>query len=36
MTVPEGFEVELVASEPDLVNPVSMTFDDQRNCGGID
>jgi len=29
MTVPEGFQVELVASEPDLVNPVAMTFDEQ-------
>jgi putative heme-binding domain-containing protein len=29
MTVPEGFAVELVASEPDLVNPVSMTFDEK-------
>ena len=29
MTVPDGFTVELVASEPDLVNPVAMTFDDQ-------
>jgi putative heme-binding domain-containing protein len=29
MTVPEGFVVELVASEPDLVNPVSMTFDEK-------
>ena len=29
MTVPEGFQVELVVSEPDLVNPVSMTFDEQ-------
>jgi putative heme-binding domain-containing protein len=29
MTVPEGFTVELVASEPDLVNPVAMTFDDR-------
>ncbi len=29
MTVPQGFEVELVAAEPDLVNPVAMTFDDQ-------
>ncbi len=29
MTVPEGFAVELVASEPDLVNPVAMTFDDR-------
>ena len=29
MKVPEGFKVELVASEPDLVNPVAMTFDDR-------
>jgi putative heme-binding domain-containing protein len=29
MTVPEGFQVELVASEPDIVNPVAMTFDDR-------
>jgi putative heme-binding domain-containing protein len=29
MTVPDGFQVELVASEPDLVNPVAMTFDDR-------
>lgn len=29
MTVPEGFHVELVASEPDLVNPVAMTFDER-------
>lgn len=29
MDVPPGFNVEVVASEPDLVNPVSMTFDDQ-------
>jgi putative heme-binding domain-containing protein len=29
MTVPDGFHVELVASEPDLVNPVAMTFDDR-------
>lgn len=29
MTVPEGFTVELVASEPDLVNPVAMTFDEK-------
>ncbi|MDP6467015.1 MAG: hypothetical protein QF918_04725 [Pirellulaceae bacterium] len=27
MTVPDGFKVELVASEPDIVNPVAMTFD---------
>ena len=29
MTVPEGFSVELVASEPDIVNPVAMTIDEQ-------
>lgn len=29
MTVPQGFAVELVAAEPDLVNPVSMTFDER-------
>lgn len=29
MTVPEGFSVELVASEPDIVNPVSMTIDER-------
>ena len=29
MTVPPGFRVELVAAEPDLVNPVAMTFDDR-------
>ncbi len=29
MTVPEGFTVELVASEPDIVNPVAMTFDEK-------
>ncbi len=29
MTVPAGFTVELVASEPELVNPVAMTFDDR-------
>ncbi len=29
MTVPEGFRVELVAAEPDLVNPVAMAFDDR-------
>jgi putative membrane-bound dehydrogenase-like protein len=28
MQVPEGFRVELVASEPDLLNPVAMAFDD--------
>ncbi len=29
MTVPEGFRVELVASEPDLINPVAMCFDER-------
>jgi putative heme-binding domain-containing protein len=29
MTVPPGFAVELVAAEPDLVNPVAMTFDER-------
>jgi putative heme-binding domain-containing protein len=29
MRVPEGFTVELVASEPDIVNPVAMTFDER-------
>jgi putative heme-binding domain-containing protein len=29
MTVPEGFSVDLVASEPELVNPIAMTFDDR-------
>ncbi len=29
MTVPPGFTVELVAAEPDLVNPVAMTFDEK-------
>jgi putative membrane-bound dehydrogenase-like protein len=29
MTVPEGFHVELVAGEPDIVNPVAMTFDER-------
>jgi putative heme-binding domain-containing protein len=28
MQVPEGFRVELVASEPDILNPVAMAFDD--------
>jgi hypothetical protein len=33
MVVPEGFRVELVASEPDIVNPVSMTIDERgRFC----
>jgi len=27
MQVPEGFQVELVAAEPDVVNPVAMTID---------
>ena len=29
MTLPEGFSVELVAGEPDIVNPVAMTFDER-------
>ena len=29
MKVPEGFTVEVVAAEPDLVNPVAMTFDER-------
>ena len=29
MKVPDGFHVELVAAEPDLVNPVAMTFDEK-------
>jgi putative membrane-bound dehydrogenase-like protein len=29
MKVPEGFTVEVVASEPDLVNPIGMTFDEK-------
>lgn len=29
MRVPEGFHIELVAAEPDLVNPVAMTFDER-------
>ncbi|MFN9437855.1 MAG: PVC-type heme-binding CxxCH protein [Planctomycetota bacterium] len=28
MQVPEGFRVELVASEPDILNPVAMAYDD--------
>src|SRR5688572_16687031 len=29
MKVPEGFTVELVASEPDIVNPIGMTIDER-------
>ena len=29
MTVPPGFTVECVASEPQIVNPVGMTFDER-------
>lgn len=29
MTVPRGFTVEVVAAEPDIVNPVAMTFDER-------
>ena len=32
MTVPEGFSVELVAAEPQIMNPVAMTWDDVRGC----
>ena len=29
MTVPEGFHVDLVASEPQIINPFAMCFDDR-------
>src|SRR3972149_8173824 len=29
MTVPDGFRVELVAGEPEIVNPVAMTLDER-------
>ncbi len=29
MTVPEGFHVEIVAAEPDIINPVSMAIDEK-------
>ncbi len=29
MTVPPGFSVELVAAEPDIVNPTAMAIDDR-------
>src|SRR6478672_11335591 len=29
MTVPDGFSVEVVAAEPDVVNPIAMAFDDR-------
>src|SRR5262249_21735777 len=29
MTLPEGFRVSLVASEPQLVKPIAMTLDDR-------
>src|SRR5438105_14967 len=29
MTVPEGFKVTLFAGEPDVVQPIAMTFDDR-------
>ena len=29
LTVPEGFSIDLVASEPDLIHPVAMTFDER-------
>ena len=35
MTVPEGFTVELVAGEPDIQNPVAMTFDERGNLPDV-
>src|SRR5438309_3562 len=32
MQVPEGFEIQLVASEPTIINPLSMNFD---TCGRL-
>src|SRR5579871_4601707 len=29
MTVPEGFKVTLFAGEPDVVQPIAMSFDDR-------
>src|SRR5688500_7167267 len=29
MTVPDGFSVEVVAAEPDIVNPIAMCFDER-------
>src|SRR5207248_570912 len=29
MAVPEGFHVDLVASEPEIVNPIAMAFDER-------
>ncbi len=29
MTVPEGFQVEVVAAEPDIVNPIAMAIDER-------
>ena len=29
MSLPPGFQIELVASEPDLVNPIAMCFDEK-------
>src|SRR5687768_5890516 len=29
MSVPEGFTVDLVAAEPDVVNPIALNFDDR-------
>src|SRR5260370_31925843 len=28
--VPDGFEVRLFAAEPDVINPVAMTWDERR------
>ncbi len=33
MSVPKGFRVEIVAQEPDLVNPVAMTIDEKGRSG---
>ena len=29
MTLPEGFQATLFAGEPDVVQPIAMTFDDR-------
>ena len=33
MSVPDGFTVELVASEPEIVNPIAMAFDERGASG---
>jgi hypothetical protein len=35
MTVPEGFTVEVVAAEPDIVNPVAMAIDERGRVARI-